>query len=258
MTDFELPVIDISCWDLSGGVSETRRDVIRKWDHAFSNYGFAVIVGHGIPSETIDRVRQESLTYFANPVTKKMLDSRGPYGCPAGGYTPCSAETVSKSMRSSEEGVQHSVDQVESFVFQPSSTKHPDFPNSFSYWRRLPSLMNKLHEISAHALGLSDENYFERYFDVSHPSAAGTQPPNLALRLAYYPPGPIGSSRYGAHTDYLTFTLLQPDPSDWSVEGGGGLEVLITNETTKLEHWIPVKLPDHAYYGDNSIIIMEA
>lgn len=36
-----------------------------------------------------------------------------------------------------------------------------------------------------------------------------------------------GADRYGAHTDYDCFTILRPDPNDWTSPEDGGLEVIM-------------------------------
>ena len=46
-------------------------------------------------------------------------------------------------------------------------------------------------------------------------------------------------ARYGAHTDFQGFTILRPDPRDWTTDGSGGLEVLHAGTGT----WLPVALP---------------
>lgn len=49
--------------------------------------------------------------------------------------------------------------------------------------------------------------------------------------------------QYGAHTDYLTYTVLNADSSDWSRDGAGGLQVLVGDE------WLPLRVPDKAAGG---------
>lgn len=65
------PAIDISQWARS---EDGLRRVSEKWDEAFSKFGFAIIIGHDIPNESIDSLRSEAAEYFSLPVEEKMRD----------------------------------------------------------------------------------------------------------------------------------------------------------------------------------------
>lgn len=247
------PVVDLSEWAGGGGARDA--DIGRAWDAAFSQYGFAVVVGHGINDSSINRLRGEAVNFFAQPRLEKMRHHRGPYGCPEGGYTPVSGEAVSNSLHwgIDSDSSTATKDLVESYVVQVGSKvqENAAIPMADEYIHSMRLLLRRLFEISSLALGLPDIHFFDKYFDPTHPEAVGKQNPSLTLRLAHYPPveGTVGGcpqadgTRYGAHTDYLTYTILCPDSGDWAGGGAGGLEMRVCGE------WRPVQLPEAAAGG---------
>lgn len=258
------PVIDLSGW--TRGAAE-HAAISRQWDEAFSAYGCAVIVGHGVGQDRVDAMRQQASCYFTQPLELKLQDHHGPYGCPEGGYTPLRGEAVSKSLHDdSSSGTKSSSknqkDNVESYVVHYSSSRASTdgaaLPLATEYMDAMRRLLGLLHEVSSEALGLPNAQFFDKYFDSAHLEAAGKRDPSFSLRLAYYPPAsPVSSGstevnprrdspmrlQYGAHTDYLTYTVLNADSSDWSRDGAGGLQVLVGDE------WLPLRVPDKAAGG---------
>ena len=257
-----IPIIDISCLD--------KKTLALEWDNAFRTFGCCILIGHGIVTEEeiadnlFTEVKDEVLSFFAQPLETKMQFNLGPYGNDYGGYTPRSGEAVSQSNNQSEK--QHkqisvTSDPVESFVLKPQTyQQHANIlPQSSVYYEKCETLVYCLHALSTRALGISEEeeeDYFRKYYSATDKNAQGVGLPSFALRLAHYPPqvtqAPVGKdgtgckepeTRYGAHTDYMGFTVLRPDESDWStdLEGSGGLEVF---DRIK-ECWTPVILSEN-------------
>lgn len=213
----------------------------QEWDDAMRKFGFAIVVDTGIDfseSGPVAHLKAAARKFFHNDHSAKMKHNFGAYGNPLGGYTPQGVESVSKTTL---ETLKSGADLVENYVFRmyaprgedPFGERHP--PELAAAGRVLSGEMTKLNRtlntLSAISLGLDDTNYFNSFFD----GEAGN---SNSLRIAYYPQNEQvdwdgDSIRYGAHTDYQTYTLLIQDPKD-NVDGFGGLEVLIDGE------WIPI------------------
>ena len=128
--------------------------------------------------------------------------------------------------RTSDASDAYEPDPVENFVFanrglEPNAAA---MPGNFSraaqhYWAEAEALCTRLMRTSALALGL----HFD-FFDKCYAE------PSCSLRLAHYrapQPSDAGKIRYGAHTDYTGFTILNQTQE--------GLEVLVEGEG-----WVPV------------------
>ena len=245
----EIPVISVSPFiststESSTATREARTQVAKAWNDAFRKLGFAYIVGHGVPSETIQNLYQDALNFFNQPLNEKLkFDLQEGYG--EGGYCRIGSEAVGKTMMFNENDRDSNYltsppDLVESFEVLVSgevpeegasrSSFMPEGPSDLqkslqTYWTHMDRLLNTIMEVSAVALGLK-EDYFEPFH--THPYEC--------LRLAYYPaqdktrPLP-GQFRYGPHTDYTGYTIL------WQDDAPGGLEVAGGKEGT----WVPVK-----------------
>eukprot|EP01041_Mallomonas_annulata_P007700 gene7700-15758_t len=265
-SETEIPIVNIEPWTRFSFYSENDRlDVAKAWDNAFSNFGFAIITGHGVSSDDFCQLEKESRIFFEEPLEQKKAQSFSEiYGHPSGGYTAMGTESVARSVAGDSKILP---DGVESFVFtnHPKLHQSPNglplhhFHSAQKYFETMESLTHVLHRISSAALQLDDLEYFRKFY-VSEPSSVGESRESFGtLRLAYYPPIHTQShistsdrsgkeqSRYGAHTDYQGYTILSPDARDWEESGSGGLEVQVTtgsNCTT----WIPVKLSHHHHY----------
>mmetsp|Transcript_3925 Transcript_3925/g.6157 ORF Transcript_3925/g.6157 Transcript_3925/m.6157 type:complete len:334 (-) Transcript_3925:31-1032(-) len=223
-----------------------------EWDKVFREVGCCILTGHDIPGALFTDMIQETNDFFTQPLEYKMNYCHGPYGNPNGGYTPPESEAVSQSMADSDLSTQP--DLVESFVLnQRNAQKYADiFPKCCSYLGCVQALLHRLHDISANALELEERDYFRKYYDPSHPDAQGCDEPSYALRLAYYPPQLCSATsclgndptdirpRYGAHTDYMGYTILRADVRDWSSEGSAGLEIF----SPKCDQWFAARVPD--------------
>jgi len=225
----KIQVIDISPFTKPDKYDdESRGQVLKAWNASFRTLGFAIVVGHGVPFETMANMQSDAREFFTQSKEEK-LKSHLNLGYGKGGYVPMGIESVA---RSREESNPKPPDIVESLCFPEGGKGNdviPEYPKTFkstldNYCKHLKHLLALSMEISAMSLGLPRE-YFATYFTE----------PECAIRLAYYPPQDKikptqNQMRYGAHTDYTGFTFLRPD-----VEVGG-LEIMDPQTST----WIPV------------------
>ena len=246
--------LDVSGWWSDS--EEGRAGVVRAFDAAFSEHGYAVLTGAQVLQlEVLQReLVKEAAAFFSLPLEDKMRFHHGPYGHPGGGYTPIGLESVAKSIGLTQK------DGVESFIFtrHPASFEMPSESDAAAanvpfqvagtkYWEEICEILKSAHRIAAAALRIEDEEFFNaRYFD-DHPRAVGSGGNGLTLKISWYPrPAEAAAGGdeeddsplllYGAHTDYQGFTLLKPDPSDWATEEHGGLEV----KSKSSDQWVPV------------------
>ena len=240
-------IIDLS--PFTGGLErneQSKEEVLRAWDRAFSTLGFAVITGHGVPLEDIVDIQKNARNFFGQEMKVKMRSClKSGYG--KGGFLPMGGESVSRSRDSQDN--EKPPDIVESLCFLQDGAGNdviPDTPVTMKdsvqrYCMHMQKLLSVVMEVSALALGLK-RNFFMPFF---------SSPQNV-LRLAYYPaqgnekPKP-NQMRYGAHTDYTGFTLLRPD------DQVGGLEILLPN-TLK---WIPVDKVENCYIVNAGDLIQQ-
>mmetsp|Transcript_4162 Transcript_4162/g.8362 ORF Transcript_4162/g.8362 Transcript_4162/m.8362 type:complete len:354 (+) Transcript_4162:1-1062(+) len=213
---------------------------IAQFNKSLSSTGFVIIhLDHLPPSiyspSSLAKLRTAALDFFTMEEEVKMGYNYGPYGNPKGGFTPVGVEDVGSTIGSDTEK-----DWVENYVFRTHpSLDYANHPTSLAstgveYFTQMENVLRILHKMSSLSFGL-DEDYFNDNF---FPGPNGN-----SLRLAHYPSqsSPSGTStltpgsiRYGAHTDYQTFTILSPDPND-SKPGYGGLEVKVGDEWVKVE-----------------------
>ncbi|KAJ1430246.1 hypothetical protein B484DRAFT_448980 [Ochromonadaceae sp. CCMP2298] len=261
-----IPIIDISPWTSSPVGSEpssAQMRVAQSWDAAFREYGCAVVVGHGIAEAAFEQLNTEAREFFGLSLKVKQQYNHGKYGHPAGGYTAPGNEIVALSC--AEDGAGGSAspkfDPVENFVFtsapaqyaSPSGSPAP-IQSADAYYAAMNATLRTIHAISSTALGV-DVDFFCQFYDAVEGSEKGAN--GNALRLAHYPAIDTIQAkaseqydtqvRYGAHTDYQTYTILRPDKSDWHtgrVAGKsvrcGGLEVFHRSGS-----WVQVMIPQH-------------
>jgi isopenicillin N synthase-like dioxygenase len=274
-----LPVIDISAWvssDLENlslsNLSIEQCHCCKRWNEELSKDGYAVLLNHGIEDEQFSVLNDQALDFFKRCMADKMRYNHGPYGNPYGGYTPIGFEQVALSTEDTNGTEEPSVakfDPVENFVFcgHPSKFTPPDenYPMppirtlASVYFEKVSNLLKILHYISAAALNIEQLDFFHNYYDDELSSNADKGSNGNAIRLAYYPSmtnmrnaSNTSASeveedvRYGAHTDYLGFTILRADKTDWHIVDEnhndiqcGGLEIFSrTNQC-----WKQVKIP---------------
>jgi isopenicillin N synthase-like dioxygenase len=267
-----IPIIDISSTD--------KISLYQEWDQAFRSVGCCILIGHGIVDEDFVEMKKEAMSFFAEPLENKMRFNFGSYGNERGGYTPTAGEAVSESSTGnddhswphgndkqmtqteseSESESEVTPDLVESFILNPQTYQlySETLPLAAGYFKKCEDLVHHLHTLSSRALGIpeeQEEDYFRKYYVATDKAAMGCGATSFALRLAHYPPiretdcsmmaaeEQTGRPRvrYGAHTDYMGFTVLRPDERDWSteLEGSAGLEVY----DRRSNEWIQVRIP---------------
>ena len=213
---------------------------VKKLNRSLTTTGFVIIHLDNAPSldptSTLHTLRSLATDFFTSSMDEKLKYNFGPYGNPSGGYTPMGVENVGSTSGDEETGK----DLVENYVYRTNpltsnedtktSNRHPRELTDVvgEYFGKMDSLCSILNRMTAMAFGL-DLDYFNDFF---FPGPNGN-----SLRIAHYPPQSESSDnriRYGAHTDYQTFTILSPSPTD-DLEGYGGLEVLVGEEWVKVE-----------------------
>jgi isopenicillin N synthase-like dioxygenase len=228
----KIPTIDIAAFLDPQAPAEQRAAVSAQWNQAFSTIGFANIVGHGVPLPLIKSVQREALGFFDLPLDEKRRCSL-PGEKRSQGYYQVGLETVNKTFDGDASAAPPDLVETLSFAFVDWGDEGPRsafersifHPNIWptqpaglrellhDYYLRVYRVAQVLMEISAAALRLPP-GFFDPYFA----RMAST------LRLAHYPDQEVeplpGQFRYGAHTDYLGFTLLLQD------DAPGGLQVL--------------------------------
>jgi len=188
----------------------------------------AIIVGHGVPLESIVNMQSDAKEFFTQSKEEKLKSHFNLcYG--KGGYVPVGTESVARTREDTNPVPPDIVESLEFLEGGKDNDVVPGYPKTLestihNYHKNLQFLLVRSMEISALSLGLP-RKYFAPYFTK----------PFCKIRLAYYPPQDKikpkeNQVRYGAHTDYTGFTFLRPD-----VEVGG-LEIMDPQTST----WIPV------------------
>jgi len=240
-----IPEIDIAGF-LAGDANASRR-VYSDVNAALREVGFFTIIGHGVPSATIDAVRGGAKAFFDLPQSDKgrFANSQGSI---SRGYIGIGEENLGRT-----QGRGASIDVKEQLAFgrfdvpdtayyrQPFAATAfepnivPDTPAGFAaalrdYYRQMEALTFALLRIFAGALDVEDE-FFVEFFD-KHTSV---------MRVINYPDQSgmaIGDvqTRSGAHTDYGALTILLAE------KALGGLQV-------KLRHgdWVDVDPKPEAF-----------
>ncbi|KAK7041439.1 hypothetical protein VNI00_009305 [Paramarasmius palmivorus] len=229
-----IPVIDFT--DFGDGTSEKAEEIGREFFKACRDVGFAYLVNTGIPKDKVDEMFEWSSKFFSLPVEVKNKAPHPPEGWKHRGYSGIGMEQLSQMVFDLEE------------LAAIRTGKFPDFKESFDlgkddtsatldniwipeedlpgfrkhvmdyFWTCRRFQVEKLLPALAIGMGL-DRNFFNEY----HKNA------DNQLRLLRYPSGPAQAfetgqkGRCGAHTDYITCTILFQDRV-------GGLEVESPNE----------------------------
>lgn len=233
--DFSLPVIDVApfreicwSWDAAETLPEAAATVARDWRRAFAEYGFAHVVGHGVPDDVIEDAYRIARQFFSLPQeVKSSCDLGKGYG--AGGYIAQGGERVS-STASLPDGSKllgaaraRPPDRVESMIVHRKSTDViPAEVEGYAqvvnrYHDELAKVLRLIMRLTACSLELPMDHFEPHFFGeggVGAESCIG----ECSLRLAYYPPAeegaPAGQLRYGEHTDYTGFTILWQDHNE--------------------------------------------
>eukprot|EP00939_MAST-03C_sp_MAST-3C-sp1_P003017 g3017.t1 len=244
-TSKKIPLIDISSvlGASRGNKNVVAKELAREFDRTFRDVGFCLIVGFEkvLSRETINTVRKESEAFFrlsAKEKEKAAADDG------FAGYRAVGAENVGASAGKPTEHP----DPVESMNLSGYQENEgwtlKEAVEGKAPWRRaayvrgmpaslrkacadyaagVTSIMSALMLITESALDLP-RGFFDSCFER----------PGTTLRLAYYPAvskvsveDAVGATRYryGRHTDYDAFTILQRCSDD------SGLEILMKDGT---------------------------
>jgi len=169
---------------------------------AFETYGFGVLHQE---DEILDAgpLRAAAYEFFRSATEyKEEYSSGGTYGPP--GWAGKGLESVKRSLDDSDSTFEP--DAVESFVYRGVSPTVPDILKDplATYFAQATALLKRVMQATALSQGL-DVDFFEPYF----------LPPSCTIRLGYYPAG--NAPKYGPHTDYTGFTLLNAEKSGLQV-----------------------------------------
>ena len=224
-----LPLVDIQ--GLFSDCAAVRIETAAALGRAASQAGFLYVTGHGIDPQIINRLKQRTVEYFAQPLEQKMNDYIG-LSSNHSGYVP----------EGEEQFVEGSIDHKEAFDVG-FDYRLPDGIRPMLGANRWPALSGFKEDIKAYydavfslnltlfrgfalALGLAENAFTQRV----------NNPPSQ-LRLIHYPyapDAPVDRPGIVAHTDYECFTILLPTAPGLEVLNGAG-------------QWIDVPLVDSAF-----------
>lgn len=238
----EIPCIDIE--PFLTGDARARAAVVKEWGRTFEEVGFATIIGHGVPPDTIERAYDALMRFFDLPEADKMAwaESRR---VKEQGYIPFGIESVAATRGEDRppdlcEGLQfqgihlETAERLAGLRSELTGNLYPAAPADLAeavraYYMAVHHLLDKLMRLSACALDMP-EDFFVPYYNRHR----------AQLRCVHYPAQPVepepGQLRYGAHSDYQGLTLLRQD------DAPGGLQA-----RTKAGEWIDVRPVAGAY-----------
>lgn len=250
----KIPVVDVSEWinalivDSSGDAQQFVHDgIVEQLDHALSEYGFAVVVGHGVSNQTFTDVYESSKTFF-HSASKHEYNLNLGYGY--GGYLPSGHEAGGQL--AGDTNPERKGDLVESLTcrgllhlpghnMSGTLDANPHFAQDMSDTPSADRIPPELLEpISAlHGALLPFKRLLTRTAERVMGVQAGAfnetfDPQRGGIRLAFYPQlqsflaneKPIG---YGAHADSGGMVILRVDH-----ENPVGTEVLYQDQ------WMPI------------------
>ncbi|WP_037067464.1 isopenicillin N synthase family dioxygenase [Pseudonocardia acaciae] len=220
-----VPVIDISSRIDTGKRAELARTI----GAACERSGFFVIVGHGVPSDLVDRMYTVTNAFFTLPESEKnaVASRPGTSGFRSSGESTARSldrETPPDLCESFGVHVTGELDEAERaglgdyWATWKLANLWPEVPAGFKrtwqeYMETMTTLSADLMRLSALALG-HDEHHFDNRFD-RHVSSlvANYYYPQLTAPLP-------GQLRRGAHTDFGGLTVLYQE------DNLGGLQVM--------------------------------
>ncbi|KAK7303647.1 hypothetical protein RJT34_14558 [Clitoria ternatea] len=250
----ELPVVDLAA---------ERSTVMKRVVKASEEYGFFNVINHGVPQDTIAKMEEAGLDFFAKPLAQKKLDF-GP-GNPFGAY---GCKNI---------GFNGDIGEVEYLLFNASDNDQFKniVPSNFrsivrAYRDGVREVACEILEMMAEGMGVHDKWVFSRLIrDCDSDSV---------LRLNHYPPIMLNRDQcccykddndhtqqqqqqqqevaFGEHTDPQILTILRsndvgglqisledglwnpvtPDPSAFSVNVGDLLQVMTNGRFVSVRH----------------------
>lgn len=234
-----VPIVDLEPWWDGDGAD--RAVVARSFDEAASTIGFAQLVGHRVPSVTIDAMTSAADAFFALPLERK-LTVRPDDPSVNRGYAASGSEALSYSIGEASPPDlfeafnlgEDAVDEADPFyaaerhrMFAPNLWPDglPGFREAMvDYFAAARHVALTLTDVFAVALDLPDR-WFRPFVERS----------TTTMRVINYEirPGdaaPLdGQQRMGAHTDYGVVTVLWTD-------GAPGLEVFVDGVWRRVDH----------------------
>jgi isopenicillin N synthase-like dioxygenase len=223
-----IPIVDVGPFLRSEpGAAEVVATIAK----ACKTVGFFLVTGHGVSTETTQRIYNLARDFFDLPEDYKREHGKGASELGGVSFSPLADEALAATL-----GIKTPGDYKESLNFGPRlpGGRWPERPEHIQeafqdYFREMEQLAYGLRRIFCSAIGLP-EDFFEKDF-VDHLSA---------LRVINYPaqdtePLP-GQLRAGVHTDYGFMTILRSEASS------GGLQV-----QSRDGRWIDAPSVDNAY-----------
>jgi isopenicillin N synthase-like dioxygenase len=228
----DLPLIDISCVLDS---QQPHRATTTAVAHACETIGFMMVVGHGIPVELINRVREDVKQYFSLPLEEKRRRqiTRSNYRgyIPRGFFSPNTGGGADDYEGYKLHFEVHPEEPICSAFDLYGPNRWPDQPTGLrhsvtQYWQACDRVAHCLLGILASILQVPTET-LRGFF----------QQPLTNMTLLHYPPQTPNSSGFGIHPhkDTDALTILAPDPI-------GGLMVRQRDSLS----WLQVEAPPEA------------
>ena len=212
MSTTHLPIVDLTNFGRDGTATQHVAEDIGR---ACRESGFFYVQGHGIDEDLCRRLEELSRQFFALDRETKMTIRMEKGGRAWRGYFPVGAELTS-GRPDQKEGLYFGAElppdhpKVQAGVPLHGPNLFPDLPGFretvLDYLESLTSLGHRLMEAIALSLGLSRDDFHERY----------TGDPLILFRIFHYPaaePGTGEESSWGVgeHTDYGLLTILRQD-----------------------------------------------
>lgn len=253
-----LPIIDVSPWvsALQRNADFVHEGVAKQLDHAFSEYGFAVVVGHGVNDTQYDVLYETAKSFFRSDSAKKReYDLNQGYGF--GGYLSVGNEAGGQLMGDANtegqsdivesltcRGLQHFMSPAGHSTSNTTSERKPCVPHFAQDMSETPSADHIPPELLLPTLAVHNALLpFKTMLTRTTERVMGVKlgafqeafdPLRGGIRFAYYPEletfsadeQPVG---YGAHADSGGMVVLRLDR-----DNPVGTEVLYQGQ------WIPV------------------
>lgn len=229
-TAFEsLPLVDVA--GLASADFAQRQATAQALGKAAREVGFLYVTGHGVDPAVVERLKQRTREYFAQPMADKMRLYIG-QSSNHSGYVPEGEEQFYSAKPDAKEAFDVGYDLQHPEFRRPmvGPNQWPDMPgfkaDITAYYNAVFALSQRLFQGFALALGLEEERFTPQ---ITHPPSQ--------LRLVHYHYNPdvrTDSPGIGAHTDYECFTILLPTAPGLEVLSGAG-------------DWIDVPLVDNAF-----------
>jgi isopenicillin N synthase-like dioxygenase len=209
------PLIDLG--DYVEGEAGSRQSSARQLRHALENFGFLMVVNHGVPAELINGIAEQARRFHALPFCEKInLGTKRGRGA---GFTGClpSGEYVIRTSRVNDnnqpdinaaffmdrERAPDDPEVLAGKLFRELNKWPADLPGFREflprYWETIEGFARRLLPAFATALDLPPQA-FDRAFENAQ----------CVLRLSHFPPAQYRDNQFGLapHTDANLFTVL--------------------------------------------------